>query len=426
MPDATAKPEASPSSSPLPALAPVPAPLAADVLIVGGGLIGLPLGVALAGAGLETIILDREDPARVVDAAFDGRVSAIAFASQAALAAIGVWHHVAEAQPILDIRVVDGTSPFFLHYDHRTLGSGPLGWMVENRVLRQALQQAVAATPRVRLLAPAAAAHVERGPHGVSARTDDGREIRAAIVVAADGRFSPLREAAGIPTLSWRYAQAGIVCTIAHERPHQGVATERFLPAGPFAMLPMTGNRSSLVWTEPAALAAAMMTLPPAEFRVEVARRFGDHLGALEVVGPRWTYPLALHHAERYIAHRLALAGDAAHGMHPIAGQGLNLGLRDVAALAEILVDAARLGLDIGDEGVLEAYQRRRRFDAMLLLAVTDGLNRLFSNDVAPVRLVRDLGLAAVNRMPPLKRLFMQHARGTLGALPRLLTGQPL
>lgn len=410
----------------IPSASSTSATLAADVLIVGGGLIGLPLALALAAGGLEVVLVDREAPARVTDAAFDGRVSAIAFASQAALEAIGLWRHVTLAEPILDIRVVEGETPFFLHYDHRQLGEGPLGWMVENRVLREALHAAVAAAPGVRLLAPAALAHLERGPYGVEARLEDGTQIRARLAVAADGRFSALREAAGIRTVGWRYPQDGIVCTLAHEQPHGGLATERFLAAGPFAMLPMTGNRTSLVWTEPTALAQAMMRLNPEDFLAEAAQRFGTHLGRLKLVGPRWSYPLALHHAERYIAPRLALVGDAAHGLHPIAGQGLNLGLRDVAALAEVVVDAARLGLDIGDTGVLEAYQRWRRFDATVLLAVTDGLNRLFSNDLAPLRLMRSLGLKAVDRAPPLKRFFMRHARGTLGTMPRLLRGRSL
>jgi 2-octaprenyl-6-methoxyphenol hydroxylase len=226
--------------------------------------------------------------------------------------------------------------------------------------------------------------------------------------------------------MEWRYPQTGIVCTVAHELGHQGVAHERFLPPGPFAILPLKHNRSSLVWTERADLAPALLALDEAAFAAEMGRRFGDFLGATRVVGARWSYPLSLLHAERYVAPRLALVGDAAHCMHPIAGQGLNLGLRDVAALAEVLTDARRLGLDIGAASVLERYQRWRRFDSVALLAVTDSLNRLFSNDLAPLRLARDLGLAAVDRLPPLKRLFMRHAMGTVGKLPRLLEGEAL
>jgi 2-octaprenyl-6-methoxyphenol hydroxylase len=399
----------------------------AEVLIVGGGLVGLTLGCALGGAGLRVVVVDRDDPATMLAEAFDGRASALAFATQRALAAIGVWEGMAaEAQPILEIRVSDADSPLFLHYDHRELGEGPLGYMVENRMIRRALHAAAATHPTLSLRAPVSLAEVERTGDCVDARLDDGSRVRADLVVAADGRNSMLRRDAGIRTASWRYGQTGIVCTVEHERPHRGIAQERFLPAGPFAILPLTGNRSSLVWTERADLAPAMLALDEADFTGEVATRFGDHLRTLRVVGPRWSYPLALLHAERYVDRRLALVGDAAHVMHPIAGQGLNLGLRDVAALAEVLTDTRRLGLDLGTAPVLAGYQRWRRVDAVTLLAVTDGLNRLFSNDLAPVRLARDLGLAAVNRLPPVKRFFMRHARGTVGKLPRLLQGDAL
>lgn len=396
----------------------------ADVLVVGGGLVGLSLGIGLAQGGLAVVVVDREAPASQTLPAFDGRVSAIAHASRRALEALGIWRHLAAAEPILDIRVTDGASPLFVHYDHRELGADPFGHMVENRHLRLALQAAVAETPGLRLLAPAAVAGLERGPAAVTARLEDGTQVRAALVVGAEGRNSPTRDSAGIRTTTWTYGQAGIVCTVRHEKPHQGVAQERFLPAGPFAILPMTGNRSSLVWTEREALAPVLLALPQDEFLVELANRFGDYLGRLEVEGPRWSYPLSFLHAERYVAHRLALAGDAAHGIHPISGQGLNLGLRDVATLVEILVGQARLGLDIGDPLALDAYERWRRVDTFVLGAITDGLNRLFSTDIAPVRLVRDLGLGLVEQLPPLKRVFMRHARGDMGDLPGLLRGE--
>ncbi|HUN52873.1 MAG TPA: UbiH/UbiF/VisC/COQ6 family ubiquinone biosynthesis hydroxylase [Candidatus Sulfotelmatobacter sp.] len=398
----------------------------ADVIIAGGGLVGLSLAIALGRGGLEVVAVDREDPARVVGAAFDGRVSAIAHASQQALAAIGIWRHVREAEPILDIRVSDGASRLFLHYDHRDLDEQPFGHIVENRVIRQAQQAALGECAHVRLMAPVAVAGLAREPGRAVLSLAGGQRLSAPLVLAADGRHSPLRQAAGIPCLAWRYPQTGIVCTVRHDLPHQGVAQERFLPAGPFAILPMTGNRSSLVWTEREVLAPAILALDDAAFAAELAERFGDYLGALRVEGPRWSYPLALHHAASYVAPRLALVGDAAHGIHPIAGQGLNMGLRDVAALGEVLVEAHRLGLDLGDLAVLERYERWRRFDNLLLAGMTDGLNRLFSTDSEPVRLARDLGLAAVNRLPPLKRLFMRHARGSVGKLPRLLEGRPL
>jgi len=399
-----------------------------EVLIVGGGMVGLTLGCTLAGAGVPVAVVDRADPAIQTAPAFDGRVSAIAHGSRRALAGAGLWRGLAtNAQPILEIRVSDDDSPLFLHYDHREIGDEPLGHMVENRHLRvNLLTEARARAAHLHLIAPAEVAAYERGPNAVTARLVDGRRITARLLVAADGRGSKIRREAGIAIATAGYGQTGIVCTVAHERPHRGVAHERFLPAGPFAILPMTGNRSSLVWTEHADLAPAIMALDDAAFGFEMARRFGDFLGALEVVGPRWSYPLSLLLAERYVDARLALVGDAAHAIHPIAGQGLNLGLRDVAALAETIVDARRLGLDIGAGNVLERYQRWRRFDSLTLAAVTDGLNRLFSNDFPPLRLARDLGLAAVNRLPPLKRLFMRHAMGMVGTLPRLVRGEPL
>ena len=398
----------------------------ADILVVGGGLNGLPFAIAVAAAGLEVVVLERETPTNLLDAGFDGRVSAIAHASRNLFRSTGIWDYVEAKEPMLDIRITDGPSKCFLHYDHRQLGDEPFGHMVENRHLRQALYRRAAEIPTLKLLAPAEYISVDRDSERVTATLKSGDVISARLVVGADGRGSPLRRLAGIKTVGWSYDQMGIVCTVAHEIPHHGVAQERFLKPGPFAILPMTGNRSSLVWTEQTERAKLIMALPDDEFRREMAKRFGDYLGKLEVVGPRWSYPLTLHQSERYVDQRLALIGDAAHGMHPIAGQGLNLGLRDVAALAEVVIDAARLGQDIGGATALEDYQRWRRFDSIVLLAITDGLNRLFTNDIPPVRLARDIGLAAVNKMPILKGFFMEHARGTVGKMPRLLQGETL
>jgi len=398
-----------------------------DVIINGGGLVGLALGCALGDAGLRVAVIDRDDPATMLDAPYDGRSSAIAWASQQALAMIGVWDHVAtQAQALLDIRVSDGASPLFLHYDHRELDGQPFGYMVENRHMRQALHARAAETSTLELIAPQSATQISRLDNGVSVQLSNKRELQARLLVGAEGRLSPSREEAGIQVSGWSYHQVGIVCTVRHELPHQGIAQERFLPSGPFAILPLMGNRCSLVWTETDALAPVMMALDDDAFLAEIGKRFGDYLGELALEGPRWSYPLSLQIADRYIDQRLALAGDAAHGMHPIAGQGLNVGLRDVAALTEVLVDAARLGLDIGAPDVLERYQRWRRFDNATLLAVTDVLYRLFSNDVEPLHLARDIGLAAVNKMPDLKKLFMRHARGTVGKLPKLLNGEPV
>ncbi len=404
----------------------------ADILIIGGGLIGLTLATAFGRAGLSAIVVDREKPAHAAADAFDGRGSAIAWGSAQVLRGIGVWSGLeAQAEAIREIRVSDGNSLLFLHYDHRELGPQPLGYIVENRFIRRALYAGLATLDAVTLVAPQSVTTLERLATHVEARLQDGSLVRARLAIAADGRTSPSRAAAGIGVTQWNYDQTGIVCSIAHERPHHGVAHERFLPAGPFAVLPLpdseTGvHRSSLVWTERADLAPSMMALPDDQFAAEIGLRFGDTLGRIGVAGPRWSYPLGLLQAETYIARRLALAGDAAHAIHPIAGQGLNLGLRDIAALAECIVDAHRLGLDIGAANVLERYQRWRRFDNIALMAVTDGLNRLFSTDLAPVRMVRDLGLGIVNGLPPLKRFFMRHAMGMVGDLPRLTRGEAL
>ena len=399
-----------------------------EVLIAGGGLIGLLLATACASAGLEVAIVDPTDPAAVLDKGFDGRCSALAYGSRQVLDALGLWPEIgAWAQPIFEIRVADDESPLFLHYDHRQLETGaPLGYVVENLVLRRALIERARSLPTLSFLAPLTVGSVETSAFAAIAALTDGRRIRSRLVVAADGQKSPLRRGAGIGAVEWRYRQTGIVTSVRHERPHGGVAVEHFLPAGPFAILPMNGNRSSIVWTERSQLAARLVGLPDAAFAAELAARFGDFLGAVELIGPRSTYSLGLMLAERYIARRLALVGEAAHVIHPIAGQGLNLGIRDVAALAELVIDTCRLGLDIGDDALLDRYQRWRHFDTLLLAAVTDGLNRLFSNSIAPVRLARDLGFAVVQRLPPLKRLLMRDAMGIVGDLPRLVRGEPL
>ncbi|MGH7073082.1 MAG: UbiH/UbiF/VisC/COQ6 family ubiquinone biosynthesis hydroxylase [Stellaceae bacterium] len=395
--------------------------------IVGGGLNGLTLAIACAAAGIDVAVIDREDPTRMVSAEFDGRTSAIAFGSKRVLDGIGVWPLLAnKAEAIREIRVADDSSPLFLHYDHREIGNEPLGWIVENRDLRHALQERAAQLPGLRLITRAKVEHAEREASVARLHLDAGRTVAAQLVAAADGKASPLREAAGIRAIAWSYPQTGIVATVRHARPHHGIAVEHFLPAGPFAILPMTGNRSSIVWTERSALAPKLLAMNEADFHRELARRFGDFLGTLEVEGPRWSYPLAFLHAERYIARRLALVGDAAHVIHPIAGQGLNLGIRDIAALAECLVDGRRLGLDLADLSILTRYENWRRFDTLTLSAVTDGLNRLFSNSIAPVKLARDLGLAAVGKVPPVKRLFMRHAMGIVGEQPRLVRGETL
>ena len=393
---------------------------------------GATLAVALGGAGLSVALVDRADPAAMANAAFDVRTTSIAHGSKVALDAIGVWAGMADAAaPILDIRVSDGNSPLFLHFDHAAVGDAPMGYIAENQVIRRALFDRLAALETVSVRAPVAVEGFEADEGQVTVRLADGGAVRALLLVAADGAGSPIREQTGIRCTQWSYDQSAIVCNMTHERPHRGVAHERFLPAGPFAVLPLTDDgegrhRSSIVWTEKTDLTPGFLALDDAAFSAQLAARFGPYYGEVAVAGGRAAHPLRLQHAERYTALRLALVGDAVHVIHPIAGQGWNLGLRDVAALAEVVVDARRLGLDVGTAGVLARYQRWRRFDNVLLAAMTDLLTRLFSNDIAPLRAVRDIGLGAVNTIDPLKRFFIRHAMGTVGQLPRLVKGEAL
>jgi len=404
-----------------------------DILVIGGGLAGGTLSLALAQNGFLVATVDKEDMAGWINRGFDGRASAIALSSQRVLQSVGIWDVIKdETAPIHDIRVADGGSPLFLHYDHEELGDEPFGYMVENRSIRKGLNAQVGKTKGLTYFAPNEVKTLGRDTNGIHATLKDGTKIEAKLVIACDGRGSPTREGAGIKLTKWDYKQAGIVCTVEHERPHDFCAQEHFLPSGPFAILPLTGTaekpacRSSIVWTERSDLWPIMMELDDDDFLEELELRFGDFLGEIKVVGPRFAYPLSLQYAETYIAERLALVADSAHGMHPIAGQGLNMGLRDVAALAEVLVEARRTGQDIGARMVLEKYERWRRFDNDLMLGVTDALVKLFSNDIEPVKLARDLGMAAVDQLPDLKRFFMRHAMGTVGELPRLMRGESL
>jgi 2-octaprenyl-6-methoxyphenol hydroxylase len=413
----------------------------ADVVISGGGMVGLSLGLALAQGGFKTVVADAAPFAAQLDAKFDGRVSALAYASIRMYRALGVWPAMEpDAQPIREILVTDGApgraaSPFSLHFDAAEVGAPELGAIVENRHIRAALQARAVAEKNLTLIAPAAVTGVAVAGNGVTATLANGETVQAALAVAADGRVSPLREAQGIKVIGWSYPQTGIVATVEHEKPHNGVAYEHFLPAGPFAILPMTpaersedakskANRASLVWTEEKAKAPGLLALPEDAFNAELSKRFGAHLGAVKAAGPRWSYPLSFHIARDFVRPRFALAGDCAHGIHPIAGQGLNLGLKDAAALAEVLLDAARLGQDIGALDVLKRYERWRRFDSVALAASTDALNRLFSNDIAPLRVLRDLGMGIVDSIGPARRFFMRHAGGDVGKLPRLMRGE--
>jgi 2-octaprenyl-6-methoxyphenol hydroxylase len=406
-----------------------------DVLIGGAGFAGLALAIALRqslGGSFRVVVADpalRSGPAdnKRPD---DVRASAIAAAARRLFETIGVWDAVAEAaQPILDMAVTDSklgdaVRPVFLTFDGEIAPGEPFAHMIENGPLIAALL-ARAKREGVELRA-AAVTDFETAAERIEARFDGGDTISARLLVAADGARSAIRERAGIQCTGWSYGQSGIVTTVRHERDHHGRAEEHFLPAGPFAILPLKGRRASIVWTEDAAEAERIVALPDAAFHAELERRFGLRLGDIEVIGPRRAYPLGLSVARAFVADRLALIGDAAHVIHPIAGQGLNLGLRDVAALAEAVVDAARLGLDVGSATVLERYQRWRRFDTAAMGLATDGLNRLFSNQSDALRLLRDVGLGLVDRAPPLKGLFIREAAGLTGEVPKLLKGEAL
>jgi 2-octaprenyl-6-methoxyphenol hydroxylase len=403
-----------------------------DVLIVGSGMVGSSLAIALSGVGFKVVLVDQVDPLVQVGNKFDGRASAIAATPQKMLEEIGIWQHLKNNfMPIKDIRVADGGSSLFLHYSHEDVLCEALGFMVENRHFRQACRAKIATNKNIVFIAPCKIQHLSRAVGGVHAVLTNGSTVESGLVVGADGRGSKIREIAGIKCTTRPYPQTAIVLTVDHELSHKSIAHEHFLPAGPFAILPLRGkqgkkNRSSIVWTEKSELAKIILNLPQADFTNEFKRRFGEHLGDTAFVGPRWDYPLSWQYVETRISERLALIGDAAYGIHPIAGQGLNLGLRDVAALAEVLTDAKRLGLDIGSYTLLEKYQKWRRFDSSVMLATTDGLNRLFSNDIRLIKVIRDFGLAAINKLDPLKKVFMLHAMGSTGNIPRLLKGQPL
>jgi 2-octaprenyl-6-methoxyphenol hydroxylase len=411
-------------------------PIQADVAIAGAGITGATLGLALASAGFDVVLVDPQPVEAQLAPTFDGRASAIASSSFRQWRALGLGDALdPHAQRIEQILVTDGRgagasagppSPAFLRFDPGELdgrsGGEPLGYMLENRRIRAILAEAVDAA-KLRVLAPARVSNVAFEAAGVDVGLADGRRLRAPLLVGAEGRGSVAREAAGVEVLGWSYGQSGVVATVGLEIDHGGVAYEHFLPSGPFAILPLTGRRASLVWTESTRRGEALRVASDAAFHAHLVRRFGDFLGRVEVQGPRFVYPLGVQLSSRLVAPRLALAGDA---IHPLAGQGLNLGLKDVAALAEVLTDAVRLGEDIGSAAVLERYARWRRLDNIAVSLACDGFNRLFSNDIAPLRWVRGLGLSLANGIGPARRFFMQEAGGAVGDLPRLLRGEAL
>ena len=402
----------------------------AEVVVGGAGFAGLALAIALRQGMGDPFTVTVADPALAHARSKDPRASAIAAAARRLFEAIGVWGAVAEnAQPILDMVVTDSklddaARPAFLTFGGEVEEGEPFAHMIENRHLVDALA-GKAKLLGVELRATPVAGFAA-GANSTEVQFADGETITARLLVGADGARSLIREQAGIATHGWNYDQSAIVTTVAHEREHNGRAEEHFFPAGPFAILPLTGRRCSIVWTETSGEADRIVALPDNEFHGELEKRFGLQLGDIEVIGPRRAFPLGLFTARTFIGERLALVGEAAHIIHPIAGQGLNMGLRDVAALAEAIADAARLGLDPGGPEVLERYQRWRRFDTMTMGVATDGLNRLFSNHSDALRLVRDIGLGLVERMPMLKRMFIREAAGFTGDVPKLLKGEAL
>jgi 2-octaprenyl-6-methoxyphenol hydroxylase len=401
----------------------------ADVIIFGGGLVGLALASALDSSGLSAIVVDPADPSLRKDAAFDGRTSAVSSSSMRMLETIGVADHLAEAGcPIWRIAVADGLKPGGLHFDPDD--QEPLGYMNENRYLRAALHARAESGKNIWLLWKSQVASVERGEGGVVVALADGRKLYAPLLVAADGRNSATREAAGINVARWKYDHQAIVSVLRHDRPHEHVAYEIFYPTGPFALLPMNddaiGHRSAIVWSVADEDAAGWLSLSDDDFAAEAEAAMGGFLGKIELLAPRSSYPLGFHHAAQITSDRLALVGDAAHAIHPIAGQGLNLGFRDAAALAEVLVEGARLGLDLGDTQLLDRYQRWRSLDALSVAFATDTLTRVYGVPGKAASALRRLGMELVGRMSPLRNRLMSEARGTSGDLPLLLRGLPI
>jgi 2-octaprenyl-6-methoxyphenol hydroxylase len=401
----------------------------ADVIIFGGGLVGLALASALDSSGISAVLIDPADPTERTSQAFDGRTSAVSSSSMRMLETIGVTAHLPQPGcPIRKIQVADGLQPGGLAFEPED--DEPLGVMHENRHLRAALQARAEAGKNLWLLWKSRVASAERGPTGVIVSLDDGRKLSAPILAAVDGRHSPTREAASIPLARWQYNHKAIVSTLFHERPHGNVAYEIFFRTGPFALLPMIDDgqrhRSAIVWSVPNDDAAGWMSLSDEQFAREAQAAMGEFLGMIELAAPRSTYPLGFHHAARITDERLALVGDAAHAIHPIAGQGLNLGFRDAAALAQVLVEGARLGLDLGDKQLLDRYQRWRSIDALSVAVATDSLTRIYGIPGKTASAVRRFGMGVIDRLGPVKSRLMSEARGTSGELPLLLRGLPI
>ncbi len=396
-----------------------------DCVIAGGGLVGATQAIALGQAGLRVAVVDKIDQRTQLDGEFDGRVSAIAHASVLILQNTGIWGHVEEAGPIADIRVTDGESPVALNFESEKVGDKPFGYMIENRLLRKAIFTRIQEVEAVDYITPHSVEAVDNTPERVVITLENGDELQAPLLLAADGRFSGIRDKLGLSHKTTGYGQTAMVATIAHTEDHGGMAVEHFLAPGPFAILPMAGGkRSAIVWTESDEMAAYYMALDEETYLAELAERCGGWLGDISLAGPRFSYPLMLITTQSTITTRAALIGDASHAIHPIAGQGVNLGYRDVAAFTDILIERAKLGLDIGAPEVLESYARERRYDTHSMGIATDGLNRLFSTDSKLAKLARRTGLHAVEKMPTVKGFFMREAMGMRGTLPSLMQEQ--
>ncbi len=402
----------------------------ADIIIVGGGLNGCTAALALAQIGQNVILIDAIPKKILVDPSFDGRGYALALTSKNMLNVLGLWKEIAEDScPLLDIKVSDGragegAAPWFVHFDHTEIEEGPMGYMLEDRFLRQALLQAIDGNPAIWHLDKTKVVDQEITAGMASVILADGKVLRSKLLIGCDGRQSQVAVRAGIKRIGWDYNQASLVCAISHELPHKNTAHQFFMPTGPLAILPLNDNKSSIVWTETTARAAEISAMNDADYMACLRPCFGDFLGEISLQGGRYTYPLNLTLADCFVDHRLALVGDAAHGVHPLAGQGLNLGLRDIAALVEVLANAARRGEDIGALDVLSRFQQWRRFDTSSSVASTDIINKLFSNDNSTIRVLRDLGMGLINATPFARRALMRQAAGLTGDLPKLLQGK--
>ena len=399
-----------------------------DIAIVGGGLNGPILALALAQAGISTTVIDALTTKVRKNPSFDGRSYAVALTSQRLLNNIGLWGDIKDnAQPMLEIKVSDGRagegpSPFFMHFDHAEIEDGPMGYMVQDRYLRRTLLDAITSNPNITHLSDQTVVSQDAANGGITVTLASGKAITARALIGCDGRGSGTAQRAGIKRIGWGYGQTALVCAIEHEKPHGGIAHQFFMPAGPLAILPLTGNRSSIVWSETEANATAFNALSDEEYLTMLRPRFGDFLGEISLAGARYSYPLALSMTDRLVADRVALVGDAAHGLHPIAGQGLNAGMRDIAALVQIISESQKRGEDYGNLAVLKRYEEWRRFDNTALALTTDTFNKLFSNDNPLLRLGRDLGMGLINAVPSLRRVIIREAAGLSGDLPDLMT----